>query len=62
MFGRDLACIDVELIVAFEASSGRSGIACQGAVDDLTVRKMVKEVMEGGEEAFRRRAEKYGSP
>lgn len=49
-----------ELIVALEAESERARIAVQGGMDHPEVQEQVRRVMEGGEEAFRRRAEKYG--
>ena len=49
-----------ELIVALEAESDRARIAAQGGMDHPDVQEQVRRVMEGGEEAFRRRAEKYG--
>jgi DNA repair ATPase RecN len=51
---------DAELIVALEASERKAYVREQGAVDRESVREAVKKIMEGGEEAFRRRAEKYG--
>lgn len=49
-----------ELIVALEAESDRAHIAVQGGMDHRRIQEEVRRVMEGGEEAFRRRAEKYG--
>lgn len=49
-----------ELVLALEASEERARIRAQGALDRKEVREFIKQVMEGGEEAFRRRAEKYG--
>lgn len=49
-----------ELIVALEAESDRARIAVEGGMDHPEVQEQVRRVMEGGEEAFRRRAEKYG--
>lgn len=53
---------DAELVVALEAQEGKARIGEQGSVDKRNVREMIKSIMEGGEEAFRRRAEKYGWP
>lgn len=50
---------DAELIVALDASEGKARTLEQGAIDRENVREAVKRIMEGGEEAFRRRAEKY---
>ncbi len=49
-----------ELIVALEAESEQARIAVQGGMDHAKVQDEVRRVMEGGAEAFRRRAEKYG--
>lgn len=49
-----------ELVVALEAREEKARIRAQGALDREEVRDAIKQVMEGGEEAFRRRAEKYG--
>ncbi|ABU57699.1 TrlF family AAA-like ATPase [Roseiflexus castenholzii] len=49
-----------ELVVALEAQEEHAAVAIQGAIDRKTVQDVVRRVMEGGEEAFRRRAEKYG--
>ncbi len=49
-----------ELIVALEAESERARISVQGGMDKRKVQNEVRRVMEGGDEAFRRRAEKYG--
>lgn len=51
---------DAELIVAMDVHEGKARISAQGAVDRLEVRDAVKRIMEGGEDAFKRRAEKYG--
>ena len=57
---------DAELIVALRAVGGRGrlmpvdGEDAVGALDRRAVRVAVEEVMEGSEEAFRRRSEMYG--
>jgi len=57
---------DAELIHALEARGGRGivkeigGARAVGALDRPAVRRAVEEIMEGSEEAFRRRYEKYG--
>ena len=35
-------------------------VTTRGSIDDEGVRQEIRSVLEGGEEAFRRRAEKYG--
>ncbi len=49
-----------ELIVALEAQEDHCIIAAQGAIDQRSIQEFVRNVMEGGEEAFQRRAQKYG--
>jgi len=51
---------DAELILGLEARDSRALITGRASIDDTRICKLVKTVMEGGEEAFRRRAEKYG--
>ena len=49
-----------ELVGALEAESERARVAIQGGMDKRKVQDEVRRIMEGGDEAFRRRAEKYG--
>lgn len=51
---------DAELITVLEAQEVKARVEQQGSVDKASIREAVKRIMEGGEEAFRRRAEKYG--
>ena len=56
---------DAELIVGLSASGGAEGnakIAPEhfGSIDADTVRRLVEELLEGGEDAFERRRRKYG--
>ena len=51
---------DAELVLAMESREDRAHILGRSSIDDTKTREMVKTIMEGGEEAFRRRAEKYG--
>lgn len=50
---------DAELVYAFEARSSRGEVLAQGGLDQGNVTKAVLDIMEGTEEAFRRRREKY---
>lgn len=50
---------DAELVYAFEAKNSRGGMLAQGGLDQGLVTKAVLDIMEGTEEAFRRRREKY---
>jgi chromosome segregation protein len=51
---------DSELIIVLDKQEGTCKIVDKGSVDKETIKEHVKRIMEGGEEAFRRRAEKYG--
>lgn len=50
---------DAELVYAFEARNGRGEMLACGGLDQTAVTKAVLDIMEGTEEAFRRRREKY---
>ncbi|MCD6122309.1 MAG: AAA family ATPase [Spirochaetales bacterium] len=51
---------DSELIVVLNATNDYCEIEDRGSIDRNSIRENVKNIMEGGEEAFRKRAEKYG--
>lgn len=50
---------DAELVYAFEARDGKGEARACGGLDQASVTKAVLDIMEGTEEAFRRRREKY---
>ncbi len=50
---------DAELVYAFEAQDGKGEPLSCGGLDQRPVTKAVLDIMEGTEEAFRRRREKY---
>ncbi|WP_448674468.1 AAA family ATPase [Pseudoxanthomonas mexicana] len=50
---------DAELVYAFEARNGRGEVLACGGLDQASVTRAVLDIMEGTEEAFRRRREKY---
>lgn len=52
---------NAELIVALSAREGKCRITDIGSIDRRDVREAVKKIMEGGEDAFRLRARKYGA-
>lgn len=52
---------DAELVVSLADNSGNSEVVRRGSIDDAPIRDEIRAVLEGGEEAFRRRAEKYGT-
>lgn len=51
---------DAELIVPLRATSERSTIADRGSIDTAATQKYVCRILEGGDDAFRRRGEIYG--
>lgn len=50
---------DAELVYALEAKDGKGVIRAEGGLDQSGVTAAVLDIMEGTEEAFRRRREKY---
>lgn len=50
---------DAELVYALKAENGRGICLAQGGLDRSEVTRAVLDIMEGSEEAFRRRQEKY---
>lgn len=51
---------DAELVVSLVDNGGQCEVTRRGSIDDKPIREEIRAVLEGGEEAFRRRAEKYG--
>jgi ABC-type Mn2+/Zn2+ transport system ATPase subunit len=51
---------DAELIYVLEAERDKCKIIDKGSVDKVSIKQHIKHIMEGGEEAFRLRIEKYG--
>ena len=51
---------DSELIVVLDKQEEQCKLVDRGAVDKQSIKQQVKRIMEGGEEAFIKRAEKYG--
>jgi ATPase subunit of ABC transporter with duplicated ATPase domains len=51
---------DSELIVVLDKQEEQCKLIDRGSIDKQTIKEDVKKIMEGGEEAFIRRAEKYG--
>lgn len=50
---------DAELIYALEARDGRGKLLAEGGLDRAPVARAVLDIMEGSEQAFKRRSEKY---
>jgi DNA repair ATPase RecN len=51
---------DSELIIVLDKQEEKCQIVDMGSIDKESIKEQVKRIMEGGEEAFKRRAEKYG--
>jgi chromosome segregation protein len=51
---------DAELVLSLAAEGDRCQVRTRASIDDVAVRMEIRTVLEGGAEAFRRRAEKYG--
>ena len=54
---------DAEQIIVLEAVSAdppRGQVSAHGPMDDAGVRSAAEQILEGGEQAFRKRREKYG--
>lgn len=51
---------DAEQVLVLEARDSASHLLTRASIDDANVRDHLRTVLEGGEEAFRRRAQKYG--
>jgi ABC-type lipoprotein export system ATPase subunit len=51
---------DADLVYALEFSGGKGRLRAQGGLDVLAVHDAVLDIMEGSEDAFRKRREKYG--
>lgn len=50
---------DAELVYALEAKDGKGEVRAEGGLDESNVTSAVLDIMEGTEEAFKRRREKY---
>ncbi|MGH3870611.1 MAG: TrlF family AAA-like ATPase [Pseudonocardiaceae bacterium] len=51
---------DAELVLSLADEGGRCVVRTRGSIDDVTIRSEIRTILEGGADAFRRRAEKYG--
>lgn len=51
---------DAEQVFVLEASNNECSIIDTGSIDKTFIVQSIKSIMEGGEEAFKRRIEKYG--
>ncbi len=51
---------DAEQVFVLDASNNECSIVDNGSIDKISITQNIKSIMEGGEEAFKRRIEKYG--
>ena len=51
---------DAEIVIPLEARENRAHVIGGASIDNRSTRELIKTIMEGGEKAFQRRAEKYG--
>ncbi len=51
---------DAELVLSLADEDGQCQVRTRDSIDDTAVREEIRNVLEGGAEAFRRRAQKYG--
>ena len=51
---------DADLVIQLEATSRHGKVACCGAIEDAAVKKAILHTVDGGEEAFLLRRQKYG--
>jgi energy-coupling factor transporter ATP-binding protein EcfA2 len=51
---------DAEQIIALKSTSDKSSIVASGSIDDLATKRACCQILEGSEEAFKRRARIYG--
>ena len=51
---------DAEQVVALKSTSDKSSIVARGSIDEANTKKIVCQILEGTEEAFKRRAKMYG--
>jgi myo-inositol catabolism protein IolC len=51
---------DAELVILVEARDQHVYIVDQASIDNRSIREFIKTALQGGKEAFQKRAEKYG--
>lgn len=51
---------DADMVIQLEATASRGRVACSGAIEEPAVRNAIVRTVDGGEEAFRLRRQKYG--
>jgi len=51
---------DAELVIPLEVRDDHAYVIGQASIDEGSIQELIKTIMQGGEEAFQQRAEKYG--
>ncbi len=51
---------DAEIVISLEARENRTYVIGGASIDNRSTRELIRKIMQGGEEALQRRAEKYG--
>ena len=51
---------DADMVIQLDATARRGRVACAGAIEEPAVRDAILRTVDGGEEAFRLRRQKYG--
>ena len=51
---------DAELVISLEVRGDRAHIVGRASIDDHSIQELIKSVLQGGKEAFQKRAKKYG--
>jgi hypothetical protein len=51
---------DAELVIPLEVQDRHTRIVDRGSIDQRSIRELIKTIMHGAEQAFQRRAQKYG--
>ena len=51
---------DADMVIQLDATADRGRVACAGAIEEPDVRDAILRTVDGGEEAFRLRRQKYG--
>ncbi len=50
---------DAEMVIAFDATADRARVLASGGLEDAAVAAVAREILEGGDEAFRARQRRY---
>ena len=51
---------DADLVIYLEANSKKSCVKSRGAIEEVGIKNAIIKILDGGEEAFKLRKQKYG--